>query len=90
MAKQPRNADSDLALSRQMEELAREHQIPYQLSARPHASGGTNTSRLQLTRCGIRTLSLGIPCRYMHTQVEVCDLRDVEAAIHLLEVFCCS
>lgn len=86
----PRNADSDLALSRQMEELAREHQIPYQLSARPHASGGTNTSRLQLTRCGIRTLSLGIPCRYMHTQVEVCDLRDVKAAIHLLEVFCCS
>lgn len=86
----PRNADSDLELSRQMEELAQEHQIPYQLSARPHATGGTNTSRLQLTRCGIRTLSLGIPCRYMHTQVEMCDLRDVEAAIRLLEVFCCG
>lgn len=84
----PRNADSNLSLSFQMENLAKQHSIPYQLSARPHATGGTNTSRLQLIRSGIRTISLGIPCRYMHTPVEVCDLRDVASAIKLLETFC--
>ncbi len=84
----PRNADCNLSLSLQMEELAKKMDIPYQLSARPHATGGTNTSRIQLTRKGIKTLSLGIPCRYMHTPVEVCDLRDVISVIRLLEAFC--
>lgn len=84
----PRNADSNLSLSYQMENLAKQNDIPYQLSARPHATGGTNTSRLQLSRNGIKTLSLGIPCRYMHTPVEVCDLRDVSSAINLLVTFC--
>lgn len=86
----PRNADSNLSLSYQMEVLASQNNIPYQLSARPHATGGTNTSRLQLSRDGIKTLSLGIPCRYMHTPVEVCDLRDVASAINLIEAFCLS
>lgn len=86
----PRNADSNLSLSYQMEVLASQNNIPYQLSARPHATGGTNTSRLQLSRDGIKTLSLGIPCRYMHTPVEVCNLRDVASAINLIEAFCLS
>lgn len=84
----PKNADSNLSLSHQMEELAKQNNIPYQVSARPYATGGTNTSRLQLSRSGIKTISLGIPCRYMHTPVEVCDLRDVASVISLLEVFC--
>jgi len=84
----PRNADCNLSLSLQMEEIAKKNNIPYQLSARPHATGGTNTSRLQLSSKGIKTLSLGIPCRYMHTPVEVCDLRDVSSAINLLVDFC--
>lgn len=84
----PRNADSNIVLSRQMEDIAKENGIPYQISARPHATGGTNTSRLQLTRNGIRTLSLGIPCRYMHTPVEICDLRDVDATVRLITKYC--
>ncbi|MCF0188455.1 MAG: hypothetical protein HUK04_03050 [Bacteroidaceae bacterium] len=58
--------------------------IPHQVSARPHATGGTNTSRIQIAQDGVRTISLGIPCRYMHTPTEVCDLRDVEACIQLI------
>lgn len=80
----PRNADSYIPLSRKAEEVARKHDIAYQLSARPHATGGTNTSRIQISRDGVKTLSLGIPCRYMHTPVELCDMRDVEAAINLI------
>lgn len=84
----PINADCDIVLSRQLEELAEKQGIVYQMSARPHATGGTNISRLQLVRKGVRTVSLGIPCRYMHTPVEICDMRDVNAAVQLITQFC--
>ena len=75
----PLNVDCNIELSRQMENIAKEHGIAYQMSAKPYATGGTNTSRLQLVREGVRTISLGIPCRYMHTPVEMCDMRDIDA-----------
>lgn len=84
----PLNVDCDIELSRQMEETAKKQGIAYQMSARPHATGGTNISRLQLVQKGIRTISLGIPCRYMHTPVEMCDMKDVNAAIRLITYFC--
>ncbi len=84
----PRSVDCDKGLSLLMEDIANKQGINYQTSSRPHAIGGTNISRLQLVREGIRTISLGIPCRYMHTPVEVCDMKDVNAAIQLLIAFC--
>lgn len=84
----PRNVDCCPILSREIERIAKENDISHQISARPHATGGTNTSRIQLSREGVRTISMGIPCRYMHTPVELCDLRDVESAIELIILFC--
>lgn len=84
----PLNVDCDIELCRQMQELAEEQGITYQMSAKPHATGGTNISRLQLVRKGVRTVSLGIPCRYMHTPVEICDMKDVNAAVRLITHFC--
>lgn len=84
----PINADSSSEVVSRMIKVAQRLQIPFQLSARPHATGGTNTSRIQLTSDGIKTISLGIPCRYMHTPVEMCDINDIEAAIHLLTEYC--
>lgn len=80
----PLNVDCDIELCRQVERIAQEHNIAYQTTAKPYATGGTNTSRMQLVREGVRTISLGIPCRYMHTPVEMCDMRDIEAAINLV------
>ena len=85
-----RNLDCDTALSYELENIAKEAGIPYQISTRTHASGGNNASRIQLAQQGIRTLALSIPCRYMHTPVEICDIRDVEAAINLVLRFCKS
>ncbi len=84
----PINVDCNVELSWQLEKMAQKQGIAYQMSARPHATGGTNISRLQIVREGVRTISLGIPCRYMHTPVEMCDMRDVYAAIQLLTSFC--
>ncbi len=76
--------DSDMRIVEQLRGIASEKSIPIQYSARPYATGGTNASRIRTIRKGVRTVLLGIPCRYMHTPVEVCDMRDVEAAISLI------
>ena len=39
---------------------------------------------MQMTRGGVATALFSIPNRYMHSQVEMCDLRDAEAAVQLL------
>ena len=54
------------------------------------ASGrGTSTDAdvLQISRAGIPTGVISIPLRYMHSPVELVDLRDVEATVELLAAF---
>jgi endoglucanase len=54
------------------------------------ASGrGTSTDAdvLQISRAGIPTGLVSIPLRYMHSPVEMVDLRDVEAVVKLLAAF---
>jgi putative aminopeptidase FrvX len=54
------------------------------------ASGrGTSTDAdvLQISRAGIPTGVVSIPLRYMHSPVEMVDLRDVEATVKLLAAF---
>lgn len=58
--------------------------IDIQLNANSNSTGGTNTASLQVSNKGVKTLLLSIPNRYMHTQVEMCDLRDVESAVRLI------
>ena len=36
------------------------------------------------TRGGVATALISIPNRYMHSQVEICDLRDAEGAVKIL------
>lgn len=76
--------DSDMRIVEQLRKIASDKAIPIQCSARPYATGGTNASRIRTVQKGVRTVLLGIPCRYMHTPVEVCDMRDVESAISLI------
>ena len=79
-----RHLDSNRALSDKAVKLAEEKGIDHQISARRAATGGTDAAKIQLTNKGVNTLLLGIPNRYMHTPVEMCDFNDVEAAIELI------
>jgi endoglucanase len=79
-----RNADNNPVLGRQIRSIAKKHKIAIQEDAGWKASGGTDTAQMQLTRAGVATALVSIPNRYMHTPVEMCDLRDVEGAIKLL------
>lgn len=79
-----RSADNNPVLGLKLRAAAKKHKIAYQESAAHRASGGTDTCAIQLARAGVATALISIPNRYMHSQVEICDLRDIEGAIKLL------
>lgn len=79
-----RSIDNDIPLTYTLEKLAKELNIKHQVSARNMPVGGTNAFVLQQSQRGNKTISLGIPCRYMHTPVEMCNINDVKSAIDLI------
>ena len=65
---------------------AKKGKIPYQMS--PSGSLlGNDANAMQVSRGGVATASIGIPNRYMHTQVEVCSYKDLENSAKLLAEF---
>ena len=56
------------------------------MEASPYQTG-TDANVIQLSRDGVKTAVVSIPCRYMHTPHEVCSKDDVESAIELLTEF---
>ncbi len=71
------------AVQRVMIEAARRAGVPYQLAV---TSGGvTDATAAHLAAGGIATLEVKIPRRYSHSPVEVLDLRDLAAALSLVE-----
>jgi putative aminopeptidase FrvX len=64
-------------------DTAKKNKIDYQPLAAPGATG-TDANAIQVTRHGVATALIGLPNRYMHTQVEACDLRDLENAAELI------
>ncbi|MFT3785164.1 MAG: M42 family metallopeptidase [Tepidisphaeraceae bacterium] len=62
--------------------VAEARQIPYQLAILPR--GGTDAGAMQRTRAGIRTLTLGVPTRYIHTVTECVHKADLQSAIDLI------
>lgn len=65
-----------------MEEAAKENGIAVQREVLPY--GGTDAGAIQKSRCGVATGAVSIPCRYIHSEAETVDLRDVRAAIDLV------
>jgi len=66
----------------EFEAVARKRDIPFQLSILPR--GGTDAGPMQRSRSGIKTMTLSIPTRYIHTVTECIHKRDLQAAIDLL------
>ena len=79
-----RSCDNNRILGGLLRDAAKQKDIPYQESAAHRATGGTDTACIQLTRSGVATALISIPNRYMHSQVEMCDLRDARSAIDIL------
>lgn len=50
-------------------------------------SGGTDAGVMHTTRIGVRTGGVSVPCRYIHTPVEMADLQDARDCAKLLCAF---
>tara|TARA_Y100000294_G_C8420216_1_gene282476 strand:- start:21 stop:716 length:696 start_codon:yes stop_codon:yes gene_type:complete len=65
--------------------VAKENKIPLQLdAANAGQPGATDAAIIQLIKEGIPSISIGIPCRYIHTNNEVINLNDMENTIKLV------
>lgn len=74
------------AISRQLEKIAREQDIPYQLEVM-NGKTGTNADEIAAAGVGTRMGILSIPLRYMHMSIEVIDPQDVESTARLLAAY---
>jgi len=78
-----RGANINPVLEGVLVETARRKRLAFQLEAEPGGTG-TDANAMQLSRSGLATALISIPNRYMHTQVEVVSLSDLQAAAGLL------
>jgi endoglucanase len=73
---------SDPRVVRWMEETANKNKIAYQLEVLD--LGTTDARVMQISKAGMPTGALSIPCRYVHSPSEVVDMDDVQATVELL------
>lgn len=73
----------DRCMSKQLVKVAQENNIPYQLEVM-NGETGTNADRFSVTRSGVKSATVSIPLKYMHTPVEVIDINDVQYTADLI------
>mgnify|MGYP000977356107 CR=1 FL=1 len=79
----------DKKLTKKLLEKAKNENIKYQIDVE---SGGTGTEAwaTQVSRCGIPTVLISIPLKYMHTPVETLSISDVSSVGRLIARFTAS
>ncbi len=70
---------------KRLEDLAKERGIPHQMDI--IKGGGTDAGAIHTTRSGVLTGGVSIPCRYVHSPVEMVDRGDVDACARLVAAF---
>ena len=73
-------------MSRRFQEKAEALHMPCQIEVMSGRTG-TNGWEIQVSREGVAAAILSLPLNYMHTPLEVIDLRDVESCAQLLAAF---
>jgi endoglucanase len=63
-------------------ETAKANQIPHQIAVRQ--SGGTDAGAIHQAGCGVPSIVLGVPARYVHSHVSIINIDDYRAALELL------
>lgn len=48
-------------------------------------AGGNNSGAIHLSREGVRTIALSLPCRYIHSSSSVANMEDIESMYNLAE-----
>lgn len=76
---------SDRGLVDEFVGLANRNNIPHQLLVVDR--GGTDASTIQASSAGCKTLTLSVPCRYVHTITESIHTQDIAAVVNLLTTY---
>lgn len=79
----------DKSVSRKLANTAKQHNIPHGLEIMASKTG-TNADMISVSREGVKTCTLSVPLRNMHSEVEVLDLADLSAVCDLLEKYILS
>jgi endoglucanase len=66
-------------------EAAEERKIPYQFKKIP--SGGTDAGSIHLTKGGVPSGTIAVPCRYIHGPASITTTEDIENTIRLVKAF---
>ncbi len=67
---------ADEGLVKLLEESANKHNVPYQYKA--ETAGGNDAGAICITDGGIKTASVSVPCKYIHSPVSVMNKMDFE------------
>jgi endoglucanase len=82
-------ADKSLIVNEKMlnklKDLTKELNIPWQY--KKPLTGGTDAGKIALTRSGIPSAVVSVPCRYIHSPISLLDVKDIELACDLVEAF---
>jgi len=73
---------ADPRVVRWLVDTAEKAGLPYQLEVLE--AGTTDARSIQVTRAGVPSSCVSIPCRYIHSPSEMVDFRDVQNAVNLL------
>jgi putative aminopeptidase FrvX len=66
-------------------EVAEDGRIPYQFKKIP--SGGTDAGSIHITKGGIPSGTIAVPCRYIHGPASITTAEDIENTIRLVKAF---
>ena len=80
------SAVTDRKLTNMLFDIAKEKEIPHQVSVSPTHTG-TNAVSIQLAREGIPTVDVGLPLASMHTYNEIISLDDTNTLSDLIVAF---
>jgi len=71
-------------LIEQVAQLAKNNEIPLQF--RRGNSGGNDAGKIHLSREGIPTIAISVPCRYIHSTASIISEDDVKNTISLIDL----
>lgn len=76
---------ADRAMVEELVETAEKEGIPYQF--RRTTAGGNDAASIHLSREGVRTAVVSVPCRYIHSPASLMSLTDAENCLRLLTAY---
>lgn len=83
----PIGANFNKGIQNELKTIAKQMNIAFQIESVPSYSG-TDIADIQLSRSGVKTGLISIPCRYMHSPIEVASFHDIQSAIDIISNYC--